>query len=62
MFDKLNEKNINAINYEKADYPLNEYLAEITYEKIKQCQDVKNIYHWAKAKPLYIQPPSIFGK
>ena len=62
MFEKLKENNINIINYEEENYPLNEYLANITFEKLQNSNDVKSDYNWAKVKPLYIQPPSIFGK
>ena len=56
---KLKENGVSAINYEVEDYPLNEYLAEITYDHLINSD---NDYNWAKVKPLYIQPPSIFGK
>ena len=59
MFNKLKENGVSAINYEVEDYPLNEYLAEITYDHLINSD---NDYNWAKVKPLYIQPPSIFGK
>lgn len=60
MAVKLIENNVNVINYENDDYPLNEYLAKIVFEKLKK--DEKSQFNWAKVKPLYIQPPSIFGK
>ena len=59
MFNKLKENNICAINYEAENYPLNEYLAEITFKRLTNS---KEDFNWAKVKPLYIQPPSIFGK
>lgn len=61
MYSKLIENGCEAINYEAENYPLNKYLAEITYEKLNTCSDIKNEYNWAKVKPLYIQPPSVFG-
>ena len=60
MSNKLKEYGIDSINYEIGNYPLNEYLAEITYERLKSSGN--NDFNWAKVKPLYIQPPSIFGK
>ncbi|MCR5260989.1 MAG: tRNA (adenosine(37)-N6)-threonylcarbamoyltransferase complex dimerization subunit type 1 TsaB [Candidatus Gastranaerophilales bacterium] len=51
----LSENGINAIDYEAEDYPLGEYLYRATLEKLSSDND----YFWAKAKPLYIQPPSI---
>lgn len=55
MHKLLEEKNISSINYEADNYELGKYLYYITCEKAKTSND----YHWAKAKPLYIQPPSI---
>ena len=59
MFNKLKDNNIETINYETGNYPLNEYLAKITFEKLSKTE---NDFNRAKVKPLYIQPPSIFGK
>ena len=59
IYKKLKENDIDAINYETGDYPLNKYLAKITYKKLSSNQ---SDFNWAKVKPLYIQPPSIFGK
>lgn len=51
----LEEKNISSTNYEADNYELGKYLYNIVCEKSKTDND----YHWAKTKPLYIQPPSI---
>ena len=51
----LEEKGIDSINYEADDYELGEFLYHIVLNKLYGNDD----YHWAKAKPLYIQPPSI---
>lgn len=51
----LKEKGIDSINYEADDYELGEFLYHIVLNKLHGNDD----YHWAKAKPLYIQPPSI---
>ncbi len=56
IFEYLKENNINAINYEKSDYNLGLYLAEIVNKKLNKNNDD---YNWAKVKPLYIQKPSI---
>ena len=32
-----------------------------TYKKLKDCGNNFAEFNWAKAKPLYIQPPSIFS-
>ena len=59
MFNKLKENGIEAVNYEAKDFPLNKYLAKITFERLSKGGDD---FNWAKVRPLYIQPPSIFGK
>lgn len=51
----LDEKGIASVNYEADNYELGEFLYHIVLEKLHGNND----YHWAKAKPLYIQPPSI---
>lgn len=56
MYEKLQKMEISSVNYETDDYPLGKYLYEIVYKKL---QNSVNDYFWAKAKPLYIQPPSI---
>lgn len=55
MQEKLKDENIMTLNYEEKDYPLGEFLYKITLNKLKTDND----FHWAKAKPLYLQPPSI---
>lgn len=55
IYNFLKEKSIKTINYEADNYELGKYLYEIVFEKIQ----TNNDFHWAKAKPLYIQPPSI---
>ena len=62
MYNLLNnEKASNLINYENSNYPLNEYLPNIVYEKLTNTKNPKEDFNWAKVKPLYIQPPSLFG-
>lgn len=55
IFNLLQTKGIKSINYETDDYELGEFLYKTVYQKLCGNGD----YHWAKAKPLYIQPPSI---
>lgn len=43
-----------VISYQKSEYPLGEILAELSISKKET--------DWHKLKPLYIQPPPIFGK
>jgi len=47
-----------GVNYQAGNYPLGELLAQIVLEKLAGNED----WHWAKAKPLYIQPPPIHGR
>lgn len=54
--DYLNEFGIQAEKYENNDKNLGIYLSEIVTDKLKNENDD---FHWAKVKPLYIQPPSI---
>lgn len=51
----LKEHNVDCINYEENNYNLGKFLAEITLKEALSNNDL----HWAKVKPLYIQPPSI---
>lgn len=53
--DFLSENGINSVNYENGEYDLGQNLYKICLKKLKSNDD----FHWAKAKPLYIQPPSI---
>lgn len=46
-----------GINYQAQEHPFGEYLAQCVIEKLD-----KDDWHWAKAKPLYIQPPPIHRK
>ena len=62
MKEKLQLKDISIINYETQNYPLNTYLMEITTKKLQNSENVNEDFNWAKVKPLYIQPPSVFGQ
>ena len=44
----------NAISYQQGNYPLGEILVSIALNKTET--------DWRKLKPLYIQPPPVFGK
>lgn len=52
----LKEHGILSLNYEANDKNLGMYLAAAAEKKLKES---KEDFHWAKLKPLYIQPPSI---
>ena len=43
-----------AISYQMGDYPLGDILSKLALKK--------NETDWRKLKPLYIQPPPVFGK
>ena len=47
-----------AVSYQVSDYPLGEILAKLAYEKAINNDETD----WRKLKPLYIQPPPVFGK
>ena len=53
----LKENSINAYNYEDLEGNPALFIINIIKEKLNNSPD--NDYHWAKVKPLYIQPPSI---
>lgn len=44
----------NAISYQEGSYPLGDILSKLALTKEET--------EWAKLKPLYIQPPPVFGK
>ena len=46
------------VSYQQCSFPLGEILARIALEKIAQSEDT----NWRKVKPLYIQPPPVFGR
>lgn len=56
MHEFLKTQNISSLNYEEGSFQLGEALAHFVYKNIS---DSKEDFHWAKLKPLYIQPPSI---
>ena len=43
-----------AVSYQQADYPIGEILAGLALKKEET--------DWRKLKPLYIQPPPVFGR
>ncbi len=53
----LQEKNIESVNFEEIDKNLGIKLACLVAKEIENNKN--NNFHWAKLKPLYIQPPSI---
>lgn len=58
LFERLSKHAGEAISYQKSEYPLGEILAKIALTRIEQ----NNISDWGNLKPLYIQPPPVFGR
>lgn len=58
LFERLSRHAREAISYQKSEYPLGEILAKIALTRIEQ----NNISDWGNLKPLYIQPPPVFGR
>lgn len=58
LFERLSQHAQETISYQKSEYPLGEILAKIALTRIEQ----NNISDWGNLKPLYIQPPPVFGR
>ena len=58
LLERFSQYTDKAVSYQVSDYPLGEILAHLAYEKAID-NDKTN---WRKLKPLYIQPPPVFGK
>ena len=54
LFKRLKENASEVVSYQQGEYPLGEILAKLALEKQET--------DWRKLKPLYIQPPPVFGK
>lgn len=54
LLERFSQLASQAVSYEGKEYPLGEILAKIALNKEPQ--------GWALLKPLYIQPPPVFGK
>ena len=54
LAERLGANASQVISYQKSEYPLGEILAEIALTKEET--------DWRMLKPLYIQPPPVFGK
>ena len=52
--ERLSQFADNAISYQEGNYPLGDILSKLALNKEET--------EWAKLKPLYIQPPPVFGK
>ena len=54
LIERFSQFTDKAISYQAANYPLGEILARLALEKSE--------VDWRKLKPLYIQPPPVFGR
>lgn len=52
--ERLSQNAEMAISYQEGSYPLGDILSKLALTKEET--------EWAKLKPLYIQPPPVFGK
>lgn len=58
LLERFNQFTSEAISYQQQEYPLGEILAKLALEKLEKGEDSD----WRKVKPLYIQPPPVFGR
>lgn len=58
LLERFTQHASKAVSYQQKDYPLGEILAKIALKKLEKGEDTD----WKKVKPLYIQPPPVFGK
>ena len=58
LLERFSHFTDKAVSYQVSDYPLGEILANLAYEKAINNDET----NWRKLKPLYIQPPPVFGK
>lgn len=58
LLERFSQYTDKAVSYQVSDYPLGEILAKLAHEKAINNEDA----NWRKLKPLYIQPPPVFGK
>ena len=52
--ERLSKNAENVISYQSGSYPLGDILSKLALKR--------ETTEWAKLKPLYIQPPPVFGK
>lgn len=58
LLERFSKNASEAFSYQQKEYPLGEILAKIAIEKLEAEEDAD----WRKVKPLYIQPPPVFGR
>lgn len=58
LIDRFKQYTNDIVSYQQQEYPIGEILAQAAIEKINKDETVE----WRNLKPLYIQPPPVFGK
>ena len=58
LLERFSQFTDKAVSYQVSDFPIGEILAKLSYEKAGNNGETD----WRKLKPLYIQPPPVFGK
>lgn len=58
LLERFSQYTNDIISYQTQDFQLGEILAKIALEKLEKGEDAD----WRKVKPLYIQPPPVFGR
>ena len=58
LLSRFSELTSDIVSYQQNEYQLGEILAKIALEKLQSGENSD----WRKVKPLYIQPPPVFGR
>ena len=58
LLERFSQYASSAKSYQQSEYQLGEILAKIALDKIKN----NEVQEWGSLKPLYIQPPPVFGR
>ncbi len=58
LFERLSAFASEAVSYQQGEYQLGQILSELAFKKLEQGENSD----WRSLKPLYIQPPPVFGK
>lgn len=58
LLERFSQHASEAVSYQQGEYSLGEILARIALEKLEAGEEAD----WKKVKPLYIQPPPVFGR
>ena len=58
LFERLSAFASETISYQQEEYQLGQILSELAQKKLKQGVNID----WRTLKPLYIQPPPVFGR